>query len=120
MAKDAEQMTLLLACLAVSVTIPRPVADPDWTLLRAIVSAENSPGPNPSQLSEAARHDNRTPLGHLKWIKRTLVKRGMVPTPYLVALCWNSGCTTVFERRELARHRDFAERARNIYEVNAK
>lgn len=110
--------TLLATCLAVSVAIPRPAVDSDAALLRAIIAVENSPGSNPSQLSEAAKHDNRTPLGHLAYIRRELVAHGFATTPFILALAWNAGVTTVIERRALARHYAFARRCVNLLEVN--
>ena len=55
----------------------------------------------------------RVALRHLLNIESTLEKRHVAVTPYNIAIAWNGG---LYRSEYLPRHRDYAQRASNLYE----
>jgi hypothetical protein len=51
---------------------------------------------------------------HYEWIKRGLVKAGMEPSAYNIALAWNGGLQAVTSRRVPASSRRYATRVANL------
>jgi hypothetical protein len=51
---------------------------------------------------------------HYDWIKAEIERRGLVATPYLIALVWNGGIGAVIGRYPPASAVDYATRAANI------
>lgn len=112
--------TTLLACAAITFALPdlRPSLDrQDAALLKAIAQVERGPAHNPTNLSEGARAQNKTPEQHLAWIRRTLIAKGCVPNPYIMALCWRCGVERVTDPKrvkEVEPFFEYAERVRNL------
>lgn len=52
---------------------------------------------------------------HLRWIRLSLSKMGMAPTPYMLAGCWRSGLRRFAGDNAPESHRYYAERVRNLY-----
>ena len=67
----------------------------------------------------ALAHDPATALAvatqHADLIERELIRRGITPTAYLTALCWNAGVSGALSGRAGARSRDYARRVSNLY-----
>lgn len=53
-------------------------------------------------------------LRHYEWLKRGLVRSGLAPTPYNIALAWNGGLTATVRGRVSAASRNYAERVSNL------
>lgn len=51
---------------------------------------------------------------HYEWLRRGLERAGMTPTPYAIALAWNSGLTATVRGRSPAVAHDYARRAENL------
>ena len=51
---------------------------------------------------------------HYEWIKAELEHRGIVATPYRIALAWNGGIKAVFVEHPSAVAVDYASRAANL------
>lgn len=118
--------TLIASCaMTVTLVIPRPPVDADALLLECIAQVETGKRAtvHGTQMGRAAWRDHQTPREHLTWIRQTMVAAGYVPTPYLLALCWNAGVARVQARDELKRHQNYASRVRNLFDemlANAK
>ena len=53
-------------------------------------------------------------IKHYEWIKRGLEAASMPPTPYYIALAWNSGLKAVTSGRSPRVAHDYAQRAANL------
>jgi hypothetical protein len=53
-------------------------------------------------------------IKHYEWLKRGLVRHGLDPTPYNIALAWNGGLTAAVRGSVPASARDYAERVTNV------
>ena len=51
---------------------------------------------------------------HYEWLKQQIERRGLLATPYNIALAWNGGLGAVFCRRPPRAARDYAQRAANL------
>jgi hypothetical protein len=51
---------------------------------------------------------------HYDWLRRGLRRAGMEPTPYLIALAWNSGLTAAVRGRSPTVAHEYARRAENL------
>lgn len=57
-------------------------------------------------------HARAVALVHLQWLSRQLEKRGLVPTPYCLAIAWNGGLGALHRPRPSVR--DYARRVENL------
>jgi hypothetical protein len=62
------------------------------------------------------RASDAVAVKHYEWIKGELERRGMVATPYRIALAWNGGIKAVFLDHPPAAVVDYASRAANLAE----
>jgi hypothetical protein len=53
-------------------------------------------------------------IRHYEWLKRGLVRAGMAPTSYNIALAWNGGLTATIRGRTSAASHHYAERVANL------
>lgn len=53
-------------------------------------------------------------IRHYEWLKQGLMRNGLEPTPYNIALAWNGGLTATVRGSVPAAARDYAERVTNI------
>jgi len=53
-------------------------------------------------------------IRHYEWLRRGLVRAGMAPTPYNIALAWNGGLTATIRGRTSAASHRYAERVANL------
>src|SRR5580658_3936069 len=60
------------------------------------------------------RASDAVAVKHYEWIKAELEHRGMVATPYRIALAWNGGIRAVFVEHPPAMAVDYALRAANL------
>jgi hypothetical protein len=51
---------------------------------------------------------------HYEWIKRGLARAGLTPSPYNIALAWNSGLSATLRGRTSASSHNYAERVSNL------
>jgi hypothetical protein len=51
---------------------------------------------------------------HYEWLKRCLVRNGVEPTPYNIAVAWNAGIAAAVRGSVQGSTRDYAERVTNI------
>jgi len=59
---------------------------------------------------------DRIAVCHYDWIRGELARRGVAPSPYNIALAWNSGVGAVARGSAPAVARDYARRAANLVE----
>jgi hypothetical protein len=60
------------------------------------------------------RSSDAVAVKHYEWIKAELEHRGVVATPYRIALAWNGGIRAVFVEHPPAVAVDYASRAANL------
>jgi hypothetical protein len=60
------------------------------------------------------RSSDAVAVKHYEWIKAELERRGIVATPYRIALAWNGGIRAVFVEHPPAMAMDYASRAANL------
>ena len=53
-------------------------------------------------------------IRHYEWLKLGLVRNGLEPTPYNIALAWNGGLAATVRGSVRAATRDYAERVTNV------
>lgn len=53
-------------------------------------------------------------IRHYEWLKRGLIRAGIAPTPYNIALAWNGGLTATIRGRVSSASRHYAERVANL------
>ncbi len=53
-------------------------------------------------------------VAHYEWIKAGLIRNGIEPTSYSIAMAWNAGLSAVINGRAPARTRDYASRVNNL------
>lgn len=53
-------------------------------------------------------------IRHYEWLKRGLIRAGLSPTPYNIALAWNGGLTAAVNGRVSTSSHRYAERVSNI------
>jgi len=53
-------------------------------------------------------------IRHYEWLKRGLTRGGLSPTPYNIALAWNSGLSAAVRGRVSASSHNYAERVNNL------
>jgi len=53
-------------------------------------------------------------IRHYEWLKLGLMRNGLEPTPYNIALAWNGGLTATVRGTVRAATRDYAERVTNV------
>lgn len=108
-------------------------ADSDSRLLEAIAQVENhkwsDPGGRyairyavwsdrttlPYALASQERFATPVAISHLAWLRTALKRKGISPTPYVLALCWRGGLTRFVEGRSPASHKNYADRVVNLY-----
>jgi hypothetical protein len=66
------------------------------------------------------RSSDAVAVKHYEWIKAQLEGRGIIPTPYRIALAWNGGIRAVFVEHPPAAAVDYASRAANLAEYFEK
>ena len=62
------------------------------------------------------RSSDAVAVKHYDWIKAELERRGLLASPYRIALVWNGGIRAVLDRNPPASVADYALRASNIAE----
>jgi hypothetical protein len=109
-----------------------------WATLEAIHQLENphnSPEPGPCgelgayQFREATwrmytnapfsraldrRISDTVAVKHYNWIRGELERRGVAPSPYMIALAWNAGVNAAVDDNPPSTSADYATRAANI------
>jgi hypothetical protein len=60
------------------------------------------------------RSSDAVAVKHYEWIKGELERRGIVATPYRIALAWNGGIRAVFVEHPPSVAADYAARAANL------
>jgi len=66
------------------------------------------------------RSSDAVAVKHYEWIKSQLESRGIIATPYRIALAWNGGIRAVFVEHPPAAAVDYASRAANLAEYFEK
>ncbi|HWL16959.1 MAG TPA: hypothetical protein VNR00_15230 [Opitutus sp.] len=72
----------------------------------------HSTSPFRHALETDAAHD--VAVRHYEWIRRGLIRNGLEPSCYNIALAWNSGLSAVVRGRAPAVARDYAQRVTNL------
>jgi hypothetical protein len=109
-----------------------------WETLQAIHSVENpnnsqSPGPcgelgayqfraetwrmhsrRPFDAALDRRYSDEVAVLHYEWIKSGLLRSGVPPTVYNIAMAWNAGVSAVVRDDAPASSRDYAARVNNL------
>ncbi len=62
------------------------------------------------------RSSDAVAVKHYDWIKAEIERRGLIATPYRIALAWNGGIKAVLDLTPPAAAADYAARASNIAE----
>ncbi len=57
---------------------------------------------------------DKVAVEHYEWLKRGLVRNGLAPTSYNIAMAWNAGLTAVVKGRAPAASRNYASRVTNL------
>ncbi len=133
------QFGILLTALAV--TVATASASERWRTLQAINWVENPRnstrvGPRgelgPYQFRQATWHmytdkpfafaverrdADEVAVQHYEWIRRGLLRAGIEPTPYRIALVWNAGLDQVVNDRAPASAYTYAEQVANLAAV---
>lgn len=128
------------SCLALCAALPAAAADRAETL-RAINWVENPTnhsrrgskgelGPyqfraetwrmhtkKPFSLAVVREHADEVAIKHYDWIKRGLTAAGIDPSPFNIALAWNSGLGAVLSGRVPTITYNYAERVHNLVET---
>jgi hypothetical protein len=60
------------------------------------------------------RSSDAVAVKHYEWIKGEIESRGMIATPFRIALAWNGGINAVFVEHPPAAAVDYASRAANL------
>lgn len=68
------------------------------------------------QVRASPQEERRVAREHLAWIRKTLHGQAVKETPYAIALCWTAGTETVLRAAASPQKRDYATRARALYE----
>ncbi|MSU69834.1 MAG: hypothetical protein EXS39_03475 [Opitutaceae bacterium] len=126
----------LLGCTLVMFT--ESAAAERWETLQAIHWVENphnqqAPGPcgelgayqfrretwrmyslQPFAAALDRRCSDEVAVRHYEWIKSGLVRHGLRPTIYNIAMAWNAGLSAVVKDRAPASSRDYAARVSNL------
>ncbi|MBA4137162.1 MAG: hypothetical protein C0518_07590 [Opitutus sp.] len=68
-------------------------------------------------LAVVREHADEIAVKHYEWIKRGLVDAGIDPTPFNIALAWNSGLGAVLRGRVPTVSYNYAERVSNLVEA---
>lgn len=130
----ATLLTLVFALLAAGAS-----AGPDrWETLQAIHWVENPtestrPGPygelgayqfrratwqmhtkEPFHLANHRATADKVAVKHYEWLKAGLVRNGITPTPYNIAMAWNAGLTAVVKGKVPSASRNYASRVNNL------
>lgn len=66
------------------------------------------------------RSSDAVAVKHYEWIKSELEHRGVIATPYRIALAWNGGIKAVFVEHPPTSAVDYASRASNLAEYFAR
>jgi len=66
------------------------------------------------------RSSDAVAVKHYEWIKAELERRGIIATPYRIALAWNAGIRAVLVEHPSAVAVDYASRAANLAEYFEK
>ena len=74
----------------------------------------------PYRLASQERFATPVAISHLNWLRAGLKRKGIVPTPYVLAGCWRSGFERWTSGKAPASHRDYAARVRNLYEEDLR
>lgn len=53
-------------------------------------------------------------IRHYEWLRRGLVRAGIAPTPYYIALAWNGGLTATIQGHTSSASHRYAERVANL------
>ena len=133
------QLGLLLTALAV--TVGTAAASERWRTLQAINWVENPrnslrTGPRgelgpyqfrpatwrmytdkPFALAVEREAADEVAVQHYEWIRRGLLRAGIAPTPYRIALVWNAGFDQVVNDRAPASAYAYAEQVANLVGV---
>lgn len=133
--------TVLFLILATLALLPAAGAAERWKVLKAINWVENPTnhgrfGPKgelgpyqfrsstwreysnqPFSYAVKREHADAVAVKHYEWLKRGLVAAGIEPSPYNIALCWNSGLGAVTSGRVPKSTYRYADQVRNLVEV---
>lgn len=133
--------TVLVLALATLAFLPAAGAAERWKVLRAINWVENPTnhsryGPKgelgpyqfragtwraysdmPFSYAVQREHSDVVAVKHYEWIKRGLASAGIDPSPYNIALAWNSGLGAVTSGRVPRSTYRYADQVRNLVEV---
>jgi len=71
----------------------------------------------PFSLATVREHADRVAVQHYEWIKRGLIDAGIDPSPFNIALAWNSGLGSVIRGQVPTVTYNYAERVRNLVEA---
>lgn len=126
-------MTLVLGILATAAS-----ASDRWETLQAIHWVENPtestrPGPygelgayqfrratwqmhtkEPFHLANHRATADKIAVAHYEWLRQGLIRNGINPSPYNIALAWNAGLTAVVKGRISSASRGYASRVNNL------
>lgn len=111
-----------------------------WETLQAINWVENprnssKPGPNgelgpyqfreptwkmhtstPFSLATQREHSDEVAIKHYEWLRKGLVRNGLEPTSYNIAMAWNAGLSAVVNGRVGPKTRGYAGQVVNLVE----
>lgn len=71
----------------------------------------------PFSLAVVREHADEVAIKHYEWIKRGLTDSGIDPSPFNIAMAWNSGLGAVTNGRVPTVTYNYAERVHNLVEV---
>lgn len=71
-----------------------------------------------SAWSASPAEHHRVASRHLEDVRKLLAAAGHAVTPFSIGLAWNAGPTAAIRGTAPARSRDYAARARNVYEAS--
>lgn len=75
----------------------------------------------PAWSFETARQRGRARIcaeRHLAWLSDGLLRKGIAPVPFMLALAWNAGLTGATNGRAPVRAYEYAVRVENIYQAS--
>lgn len=72
------------------------------------------------ELAVVREHADAVAVKHYEWIKRGLVEVGIAPTPFNIALAWNSGLGAVQRGRVPTVSYGYAQRVSNLVEAQRR
>ncbi len=68
----------------------------------------------PFHLANHRATADKIAVAHYEWLRQGLIRNGINPSPYNIALAWNAGLTAVVKGRIPSATRNYASRVNNL------